>query len=904
MKKLTRKEAVMRKALLISSLGLLCLLLAMWGCERHTTGAGGGGGSGTVASLSITAGDTELATPAGVVDSTLITVTVTDGGGSGVPGKQVELWMDTNVGVLTALSDDDTTDFGGQVTTVFRVNSNFGSNTIHARVEGVTAELGITVREVNITQVTLQVAPAVLSVAPGSSGQATLKVWVRDNDGNGVAHVKPSLTSLKGIIENYGRTDNTGKVETNFFSAGDYGEAEIIAGVGAISDTAMITINETASATGIIDVQSDLYVIYADGGVTTANVTALLKDADYQVIQNDTVIFTSDAGAISSPAITDSLGIAHTSFTDVLIATEPDSATIIAQYRPFGIADTIYIMILEQQPISHITLSVNPNTLLAGVDSAEVTATVIQLNGEFAPEGTQVIFESDSGGSFEPSNVGIVNEAGQASLYFYAPNATGIYTLTATASAVVSNEVAVNVEPGPVRHLDVTVDPPYLYTSSTQNALVTVEVTDSLGNYVEDGVLIFLETTLGIVTPTAYTQSGIATGILNPGNTAGLATVKAYYGFYADSTTVEFIAGGPSTITLESDRNFIQVQGVGGPEQALLTARVKDAMSNPIEDGWPVIFIIENNGSPGGGININNQGITDTVFTINGSAIATLNAGVNSGPVLIKAWTYTDTTQSTIIFARKSGINVASGPPEVVMVGHNSEGVDAGAGSWSIDVHASVADAYANPVDDSIAVFFTVVPDTADINNEGVFTGNEPFSGGDPVAGNAYTVLTYNGAATFEEVTVTAECAVLGQGTIEGSETFQLPLQGCEITLYIQPAAWHYNSLGDPAEFECRAYVQDGHGQPINNALVLFFTTKGRFYLTQSGVVEQDEKLTGQPPDPPGQATLWIIAYMANVFLDPITPEVTGTVSDSVYGYPECITDGQQIILQRIPEGD
>ncbi|KPL06592.1 hypothetical protein AMJ86_07965, partial [bacterium SM23_57] len=419
----------MRKALLISSLGLLCLLLAMWGCERHTTGAGGGGGSGAVASLSITAGDTVLATPAGVVDSTLITVTVTDGGGSGVPGKQVELWMDSNVGVLTALSETDTTDFSGQVTTVFRVNSNFGSNTIHARVEGATAELRIIVQEVNIAQVTLQVAPAVLSVAPGNSGQATLKVWIRDDLGNGVAYVKPSLSSPKGIIQNYGRSDNSGKVETFFFSAGDYGIANVIASVGAISDTAIITINETASATGTIELQTNLNVIYADGGVTTARVTALLKDADYQVIQNDTVIFTSDAGAIASPAITDTLGIAHTTFTDVLIATEPDSAKIVAQYRPFGIADTIYIMILEQQPIDHIALSVNPNTLLAGVDSAEVTATVIQLSGEFAPQGTQVIFESDSGVSFDPSNVGYVNEAGQASLYFYAPNATGTYTL-------------------------------------------------------------------------------------------------------------------------------------------------------------------------------------------------------------------------------------------------------------------------------------------------------------------------------------------------------------------------------------------------------------------------------------------------------------------------------------------
>ena len=121
MNNITLKEAVMRKAFLFLSLGLLCLLLTMWGCDRHTTGAGGGA-AGTVANISISAGDTVLASPAGVVDSTVIVITVTDAGGNGVPGMNVELWMDNNVGILTSLSEEDTTDFGGSVSTVFRVN--------------------------------------------------------------------------------------------------------------------------------------------------------------------------------------------------------------------------------------------------------------------------------------------------------------------------------------------------------------------------------------------------------------------------------------------------------------------------------------------------------------------------------------------------------------------------------------------------------------------------------------------------------------------------------------------------------------------------------------------------------------------------------------------------------------
>jgi len=897
MTQVTLKEAVMRKALVFLSLGLLCLLLAMWGCERHITGAGGGV-SGQVANLTISSADTVLATPAGVTDSTTITVTVTDAGGNGVPGQTVELWLDNNVGVLTALSEADTTDFGGQVNTTFRVNDNVGTNVIHARLAGITAQMSISVQRVNIAQVTLQIAPDIVNVAPGSSASATLTVWVRDDLGNGVAYVKPSLESPIGIIENYGRTDFTGRVQTNFYTAGDYGIAQIIARVGAVSDTTTITVNQTAATTGVIQLQSDLYVIYADMGVTFANVSALLKDADNQVIRADTVIFTSTAGAIASPVVTDSLGIARSIFTDIGIATEPDSAMVIAQYRRFGISDTIYIMILEQQPIDHITLSVNPSTLTAGVDSSAVTATVFQLNGSFAPSGTQVIFNSDSGGTFTPSNVGVLGTAGQASVYFHAPAASGITHLTATASGVVSNEVMVTMAAGPVRHLDITIDPLFLYTNSTQTALVSVEVTDSLGNYCEDGLQVAFSTSLGIITPYGQTFNGIAHAALSPGNTAGLALVNATNQGYADSTTCEFIAGGPSNITLTSDVSFIQVAGVGGPEQALLTATVRDAMGNYIQDGWPVVFSIENNGAPGGGININNHGIVDTVFTINGAGIATLNSGVLSGPVLIKALTWTDSTHATEIFARRSGIVVGSGPPNTVIVGYNRVGEDGGAGSWAIDVHAALADMYANPVDDGVAVFFTVVPDTASITPNAV-TGNSPSISGGPIPGNAYTLLQYPGSATFETVTVTAEAAVLGEQFVTGSLAFQLPLQECQVSLYIQPAAWHFTQLGDPTEIECRAVVLDGHGTCVNNARVFFFTTKGQFYTSAEEGQQVDERLTGHPPDPCGEAKLWLRAYLEFTFLDPITPEVTGTVYCSVYGYTECVVDGQQVLFQR-----
>jgi hypothetical protein len=903
-KTLSRKEEVMRKALLIISVGLVCLLLAMWGCERHITGAGGGGG-GTVANLFISAEDTVLATPAGVIDSTTITVTATDGGGVGVPGQSVEMWMDTNVGLLRSISAD-TTDYNGQISTIFRVNANFGSNVIHARVGGAEAHIGITVNQVNVAQVTLQASPNVLNVSPGSTASCSLTVWIRDDMGNGVASVMPTLQSIRGIIQNFSRSDNSGRVVTTYFTSGDttqYGIDTVVARVGDKTSMVTITVNRTAGLTGSIEMTTDLNVIYADGpGITYANVFALLKDANNQVIANDTVTFSSTAGTIMSNRITDSLGIARTTFDDIGIATEPDSSMIICRYARFGISDTIYIKILEMQPISHITVAVNPTNMIAGVDSASCIATVFQENGEFAPAGTSVIFTSDSGGTFQPSNVAILNTNGQATVYFKAPNATGTTNISATCSGVTSNGVECHIIAGRARNLLVTVDPPELLANAGATAIVYVTVSDSLGNLVGSGVYISLTASLGYIYPAASTVFGIATTTYNPGTSAGLSIITAH-DIYGDSATatVPIISGGPSSITLTSNTSSITVAGVGGNEQAILTANVRDASSNVVPDGNVVYFRILNYASLGG-INLNNHGIQDSSQTANGNASVTLNSGTVSGPVVIRAWTFTDSTHTIQISATLSGIVVGSGPPYSIIVGHNNLGADGQSGNWIIDVHASVADIYTNPVRDGWAVFFSVTPDTANVVVDSVVTGNSPLSGsGNPVPGNAYSQLSYNGSATFEEVTLRATCKISESDSVYGVETFPLPMQSCVVTLYCEPIHWHFGMPGQEtySRIKCTVTVRDGHTELINNALVIFFSTRGEFYTAANGGTQVDRRLTGQPPDEPGEAVLWLRGYPAYVFPDPQTPEVVATVNASVYGYQACTTTGVQVLFQR-----
>jgi hypothetical protein len=436
---------------------------------------------------------------------------------------------------------------------------------------------------------------------------------------------------------------------------------------------------------------------------------------------------------------------------------------------------------------------------------------------------------------------------------------------------------------GAPTQVTVSVDPNTMPVNSTEMAEVIAVVRDTTGNPVGDGVGVLFSTNLGSISPPEVpTIGGEATTWFSPSTNAGTAWIKAQVGIAIDSTLLTITPSTPSQIGLSAQSATIQVVGTGGDYQTDIYANVTDASGNLVLNDVMVHFRIQNDGFPFGGVNINNHGFEDSTLTAGGIATVSLNAGINSGPVTIKAWTYDAALNE--ISAQSPLVTIVSGPPAAIDIGINSlDPVQAGGNVWQVEVSALVLDQHGNEVVDSTAVQFYLSDDTSSVEIWGdAFTGNDPpVSGGDPLEGVAFTSLLYHSDATFTDLDVYAYCVVDGDSIIDTTQ-YQCPLADGELSFILVPENWNFTTppIGPsygPAVQQARAYLLDGYANPIDGATIIFNSTAGYFYWDSLGTVLSFEKITGppgfigpppEPPDSTGTAICWLRTTLNQAFPD------------------------------------
>lgn len=740
-----------------------------------------------------------------------------------------------------------------------------------------------------LAAISVSSSPSSVSVAPDASGNSLITATVVDANNNGIAGIPISFaTNLGWLTYSSGLSDSTGsKTVTYNSSPNSYGTAQVWAYVDELTDTCTVIVSPTASSSGSIELYTNTSLIYADNGITKANLTAQLKDADNQVIQGALIIFTSNYGTVNSPAMTDSTGRAYAIFQDNGTPSL-DSATVIAKYNALNVADTVKIMIAPALGVDHIQLNAGTSSITAnGLDSTRVDATVYLENDFLAPTGTQVNFYigGDDIGDFSPP-VGYVTNAGTATVYYKAGITTGVDSLTAEVEATYSNTLPMVLHSGPPTQVDITVDPQSLPVNSTQSMVVTATVRDTTGNPVEDNIGVVFSTTLGSIWPPgAPTLNGQATSSLSPSTTAGSAWVKAMVGLIADSTLATFEPTGPAYVNLSAQFASITVAGSGDTNQTAIYAHIKDAANNYVGNGVMVHFQIANNGFPFGGVNINNSGIEDSSLTNGGIATVVLNAGSEPGPVQIRAWTYM--VDSTEISAQQSLVTIVAGPPASIIVNPMSAPEDAGGDAWQVEVSALVRDDQGNQVPDGYSVSFYLLPNNIAQIQGAAVTGNENWAG-ETNPGVAYTTLTYQSHETFSTVNIYAYCMV-GIDSVVGSSSYKLPIAEGSLTMSIIPIAWNYDNpppgqAADPAVMKCTATLKDGHNNWIDNGVLSFISPKGDFWFYENGVYPSNYKITGpagftnEPPDSTGMAIIWLRTTFNQAFPNPDALEATAQV--------------------------
>jgi len=767
-----------------------------------------------------------------------------------------------------------------------------------------------------ITRITVAATPATFQVAPNETGSTTIRATVIDDNNVGIPGVDVSFSTNQGTLASgTGTTDSTGTTQVTWLSTpNEYGTAWVWASIGAFEDSTSLLVEPTSSSSGQIALYTDTYVIWADYGITTAEITAVLKDADNQVIAGVPVVFTSDYGAVNSPVTTDTSGTARALFRDFGTPSYPDSTTIKAKYNPLGISTSIKVMIEPALGVENVDLDAGTNSIQAnGADSTELNATVRLENGTLAPNGTTVHFivAGDNLGDIVPAYAE-VGESGNAISFYHAGSTTGTDTLYAMVEGVYSDPIVIDLHAGPPSSVDITSDTSAVYVNGGQTITVTATVRDTTGNLVQDGEGVIFETTRGSLSPTSsQTFSGVATTTLSPSSSAGDAWVKAKVGMAVDSMLVQFLPSEPSFISLSTQYPAITVSIGGDTTQTQIYANVKDASGNNIGNGTWVHFEIVN-GFPGGGVNINNSGLEDSTQTIGGKATVVLNAGTLSGPVQIRAWTFDSIGNE--ISAQKSLVTIGAGPPSTINIDAMSLPEDGGGDTWKVEVSAIVRDANGNEVPDSIGVSFYTIPQTTGQIGSGAVTGNEGTQGANP--GVAYTWLTYHSNEVFDILDIVAYCMVEGDSVV-GTKEYTLPIDANgTLSMTVSPISWNYTQFGDPAIMTMSATLKDGHGNHIDGGRILFESPKGLAYWYINPAREQFwEKLTGpdaipnpfglpEPYDSTGKAVSYLVTTFDQAFLDPAAATVTAQVLCYLVGYEDLISSAPRTVEFQQNVGD
>jgi hypothetical protein len=284
----------------------------------------------------------------------------------------------------------------------------------------------------------------------------------------------------------------------------------------------------------------------------------------------------------------------------------------------------------------------------------------------------------------------------------------------------------------------------------------------------------------------------------------------------------------------------VQVRGTGDEDQAVISARVFDLFGNPIKDGAPVTFRLLR--GPGGGESLG-AGMTDTASTRGGAATVTFRSGTRIGVVEIEAASLGHTVRQALL-------TVTSGPPErlTLMVRPDSSAM-AGI-RWRMEVQAQLADAYLNPVKDSVSVLFTldprgVSPSAVSIQGS-AFTGNLRCEDTTEiecrsVPGSAFTTIAYGSEAIFDSLEVAAETST-GNRVVRGSLVFRAPLQRPVVRVNYYGGAVFAPSVIPQDTLTIQGTLSDGVGVPVPGATLCI--------ATDGGVVMEKCRVT----DPAGKA--------------------------------------------------
>ena len=344
----------------------------------------------------------------------------------------------------------------------------------------------------------------------------------------------------------------------------------------------------------------------------------------------------------------------------------------------------------------------------------------------------------------------------------------------------------------------------------------------------------------------------------------GVITLRAAFnhpsfGTVWDSVSITIVdtaySGVPAYIEIPTcNPDELIIVGGGGIESTNLNANVYDENGVLVNEPTLVTFTLGPNIPTDA--NINNAGISDTTYTINGVATVSLNSGTGPGPVRVTATVSYDTS---FISSNAVPVIIATGPAMSIFPDYDLNDVTPiGAGFYEMQVAAMVYDLWNNPVADSTYVYWSMRIADDDLDDvlaaqiEGVsFTGNmnknEEF-----FPGMAFSTIIFPSHDMLSNAVVSALCfggdvngdGVYGDTVMASIEDnvvmpFYEGMNG-SLTLFVSSTYHDFTVGGTPASITATARILDHYANPIKDARIMF-SAAGASAYTEYGEAHDDD---------------------------------------------------------------
>ncbi|NYE63532.1 hypothetical protein FHW58_004762 [Duganella sp. 1224] len=440
-------------------------------------------------------------------------------------------------------------------------------------------------------------ADATTIASSGLDGtEVTLTAIVKDSGGNALPNETVSFNASSGTITSTNRVTNTaGQVVEKLSVKGDPSLRTITISASAGSARSNTITVQVVNAVPSVTLSADSGTL-PSGGTKAVNVTALVRDANNNVVPNVTVNLKSDSGSLTvSNPVTNAQGVV----TGTLgIGGDATSRDITVSASVTGASATPIVVRVSGNVL---TISAAP-TISVGA-SADVTVKLVDSAGN-PLVGKAVSYSANANTlTVKGGGAAVTNSAGQLVLSYAASGGSADVITVKAMGELASAGIAINSSTFAVRVLDGAGN---VEASAPIGGCQQVAVTSAPGASVtisSSRGTVYSNASCTVPLSGALALSGGAASAYVNATGPGVATLTANAGGQTTQTTLEFYAPvtGSSTITLQIDPATIGTNTAGATsEQATLRAVVRDgtAQNNLVKNATVAFSILSD---PSGG---------------------------------------------------------------------------------------------------------------------------------------------------------------------------------------------------------------------------------------------------------------------------------------------------------------